>query len=115
MYGFLVEIAFRHPIGVLLATVLGVGLSLLVTVTQIAFHTSRLDLISAGDRYKQLDQAYEREFANLPERIIAVIRAAHPDTAQAFATALGQRWERDPGSPGTAVKGYRDHGTREPP
>jgi hypothetical protein len=96
VYGLLVALAFRHPVGVLLATVLGVSLSLLVTVTQLAFHTSRLDLISAGDRYKQLDQAYEREFENLPERIIAIIRAAHPETAKAFATALGQRWERDP-------------------
>jgi hypothetical protein len=96
VYGFFVELAFRHPVGVLLATVLGIGLSLLVTVTQIAFHTSRLDLISTGDRYKQFDQAYEREFANLPERIIAVIRAEHPETAKAFATTLAQRWERDP-------------------
>ena len=54
-----------------------------------------MDLISTGEHYKQLDQIYEREFEKLPERIIAVIRAAHPATAKAFATALGQCWERD--------------------
>lgn len=96
MYGFFVALAVRHPFGVLLAAALGVSLSLLLTVTQLAFRTNRLDLISAGDRYKQLDQAYEREFATLPERVIAVIRADHPDMAKAFATALGQRWENDP-------------------
>lgn len=96
IYGFLVARAVRHPFGVLLAAVLGVSLSLVLTVTQLAFHTNRLDLISAGDRYKQLDEAYEREFAKLPERVIAVIRAEHPETAKVFATALGQRWENDP-------------------
>jgi hypothetical protein len=35
-------------------------------------------------------------FENPPERIIAVIRAEHPETAKVLATALGQRWERDP-------------------
>lgn len=96
VYGFLVGLAVRHPFGVFLVAVLAVGLSLLLTVTQLAFHTNRLDLISAGDRYKQLDQAYEHQFAKLPERVIAVIRAEQPDTAKAFATALGQRWEQDP-------------------
>jgi len=96
IYGFFVVLAVRHPFGVLLAAVLGVSLSLLLTVTQLAFHTNRLDLISAGDRYKQLDQAYEREFTTLPERVIAVIRADHPEMAKAFATALSQRWENDP-------------------
>jgi hopanoid biosynthesis associated RND transporter like protein HpnN len=86
----------RHPIGVILIAALGAVLSLLVTATRLEFHTNRMDLISAGERYKQLDQMYEREFENLPERIIAVIRAPHPETAKAFATALGQRWERDP-------------------
>jgi uncharacterized protein len=95
VYGFIVGIIVRYPVSVMLIAGLGVVLSLLAA-TQLEFHTSRLDLISAGDRYKQLDQAYEREFEDPPERIIAVIRAEQLETAKAFATALGQRWERDP-------------------
>src|SRR5918996_1415754 len=96
VYGVIVGICVRYPVSVILIAALGVVLSLLAAATQLEFHTSRLDLIAAGDRYKQLDQAYEREFADPPERIIAVIRAAQPETAKAFATALGQRWEQDP-------------------
>ena len=95
VYGFIVGIIVRYPVSVMLIAGLGVVLSLLAA-TQLEFHTSRLDLISAGDRYMQLDQAYEREFEDPPERIIAVIRAAQPETGKAFATALGQRWEQDP-------------------
>jgi hypothetical protein len=92
----IVGIIVRHLISVILIAALGVLLSLLVKATQLEFHTSRMDLISAGEHYKQRDQMYEREFENLPERIIAVIRAAHPEKAKAFATVLGQRWKRDP-------------------
>jgi predicted RND superfamily exporter protein len=87
VYGFIVGIIMRHPVSVMLIAVLGGVLSLLAA-TQLEFHTSRLDLISAGDRYKQLDQPYEREFEDPPERIIAVIRAEQPETAKAFAAAL---------------------------
>ena len=96
VYGFIVGIIVRYPVGVILAAALGVAFSLLVTATQLEFHTSRLDLIATGERYKQLDQAYSREFEDLPERVIVVIRSDHPETAKAFATALAQRWEMDP-------------------
>jgi predicted RND superfamily exporter protein len=86
--GVIVGIIVRHPVRVMLIAVLGAVLSLLAAATQLEFHTSRQDLISAGDRYKQLDQPYEREFEDPPERIIAVIRAEHPETAKAFAAAL---------------------------
>jgi hypothetical protein len=78
VYSGIVGTIVRHPIGVILIAALGAVLSLLVTATRLEFHTNRMDLISAGEHYKQLDQMYEREFENLPERIIAVIRAAHP-------------------------------------
>jgi uncharacterized protein len=94
--GVIVDISVRYPVSVILVAVLGAVLSLIAAATQLEFHTSRLDLIAAGDRYKQLDQAYEREFEDPPERIIAVIRAEQPETAKAFATALGQRWEQEP-------------------
>ena len=112
VYGFIVGIIVRYPVSVMLIAVLGGVLSLLVAATQLEFHTSRLDLISAGDRYKQLDQAYEREFENPPERIIAVIRAEHPETAKAFATALGRRWEQDPTIEGRALS-HRCRGPAE--
>jgi uncharacterized protein len=92
----LVGIILRHPFSVLLVGVLGVVLSLLLTGTYLGFHTNRLDLFSAGSRYKELDEAYDREFTNLPEGVIVVIRSESPETAKAFATALARRWETDP-------------------
>ena len=89
----LVGMAFRHPLAVVLAAVVGVALSLLLTVTHLEFHTNRLDLISAGNRYKQLDEAYSTEFEELTDRVVVVIRSQNPEQAKAFATALAQRWE----------------------
>ncbi len=86
----------RHPLGVLLAGALGAVLSLFVTATHLTFHTNRMDLISAGNRYRQLVEAYDREFKQLPEGVIIVIRSGDPETAKAFATSLAQRWEKDP-------------------
>jgi hypothetical protein len=86
----------RHPLGIILAAVLGGALSLLLATTRLAFHTNRLDLIAAGERYKQLQQAYDREFEALPEGAIVVIHSENPERATAFATALAQRWHTDP-------------------
>ncbi len=86
----------RHPLGIVLAAVLGGALSLLLATTRLAFHTNRLDLIAAGERYKQLQQAYDREFEALPEGAIVVIHSENPERATAFATALAQRWQTDP-------------------
>jgi len=90
-----VGLVLRHPFGVLLVAALGVAFSLLLTATRLEFHTSRLDLISAEERYRQLDQAYSQEFAELPERVIVVIRSPNPERAKAFATSLAQRWKTD--------------------
>jgi hopanoid biosynthesis associated RND transporter like protein HpnN len=95
-YSYFVGIIVRHPVSVVLAAMMGAILSLLVTATRLEFHTSRLDLISSGERYRQLDQAYSREFEDLPDGVIVAIRSDHPETAKAFATALGQRWQTDP-------------------
>src|SRR5215510_2170001 len=86
----------RHPFGVVLTGVVGAVLSLFVTATHLAFHTDRMDLISAGNRYRQRAEAYDHEFKALPEGLIVVIRSDEPATAKAFATSLAQRWERDP-------------------
>ena len=71
----------RHPLGVVLAGILGAVLSLLVTATHLTFHTNRLDLISVGNRYRQIDEAYDREFQALSEGVIIVIRSDHPEPA----------------------------------
>jgi len=89
-------IVLRHPFGIILVAALGVVLSLLVTATQLTFHTNRLDLIASGNHYRQLGDAYDREFEALPGDVIVVIRAERPETAKAFATALAQRWATDP-------------------
>jgi uncharacterized membrane protein YdfJ with MMPL/SSD domain len=86
----------RHPVGILGAATLGVALSLLVTATQLTFHTNRLDLIASGHHYRQLGDAYARDFEELPGDVIVVIRAERPEAAKAFATALAQRWASAP-------------------
>jgi uncharacterized protein len=96
LYSSFIGIILRHPLGVILAAVLGVGLSLLLATTRLALHTNRLDLIAAGARYQQLQQGYDREFEELPGGAIVVIRSENPERATAFATALAQRWQTDP-------------------
>ena len=91
-----VNMALRHPFLVIGVAALGVIVSLLLSATRLEFHTSHLDLVSSGNRYKQLDQAFGREFDDVPERVIVVIRGQDKNQAKAFATALAQRWEGEP-------------------
>lgn len=71
-------------------------LGLLVAATQLEFRTGRADLVASGERNRQLDDRFEREFEDLPERVVVVIRPRRPEAGRAFASALGRRWERDP-------------------
>ena len=85
----------RHPVGIMLVAALGGVLALLVTATHLTFQTNRLDLIASGDRSRQLGDAYDREFEDLPGDVIVVIRSDRPEAAKAFASALAQRWATD--------------------
>src|SRR5215510_9993869 len=96
LYHRFAGLILRHPFGLLLAAALGLLLSLLLTARHLTFQTNRLDLISSGNHYRQLDDAYDREFAPLPGDVIVVIRSARPEAATAFATALAQRWASNP-------------------
>src|SRR5919108_4609543 len=96
LYKPFVNMALRHPYGVIGVAVLGVAVSLLLSATRLEFHTSHLDLVSSGNRYKQLDQAFGREFDDIPERVIVAIRGQDKARVKAFATALAQRLEGEP-------------------
>src|ERR671924_862936 len=96
LYKPFVSMALRHPYGVIGVAVLGVVVSLLLSAARLEFHTSHLDLVSSGNRYKQLDQAFGREFDDVPERVIVVIRSRDEDQAKAFAAALARRLEGEP-------------------
>jgi uncharacterized protein len=96
MYSRVVGFIMRHPVGVILAAVLGAVFALLYTATHLEFDSNRLDLVSAGEHYTQLDAAFSREFEDLPGSMVVVIQNKHPERAKAFATALAQRWETDP-------------------
>ena len=96
LYRPFVSMALGHPLVVIGTAVLAVVLSLLLSSTCLEFHTSHLDLVSSGNRYKQLDQAFSREFDDIPERVIVVIRGQEKTQAKAFATALAQRLEGEP-------------------
>jgi hopanoid biosynthesis associated RND transporter like protein HpnN len=95
LYQPFVWMALHHPFVVIGVAVLGVILSLLLSATHLEFHTSHLDLVASGNHYKQLDQAFSREFDDVPERVIVVIRSQDKDQAKAFATSLAKRWEHD--------------------
>src|SRR5262245_44113043 len=96
LYRLLVRMTLRYPIAIVGTAVLGVVVSLLFSAARLEFYTSHMDLVSSGNRYKQLDQTFSREFADVPERVIVVIRSQDRDKAKAFATALATRWESDP-------------------
>jgi uncharacterized protein len=96
VYQLFIGMALRHPFVVIGVAVLGVVFSLLLSATHLEFHTSHLDLVSSGNRYKQLDRVFSDEFDDVPERVIVVIRSQDTAQAKAFATALARRWERDP-------------------
>ena len=91
----LATLIIRHPLRIVVATTTLAILALVVTVTQLEFQTGRGDLVSSGERNRQLDERYEREFEELPERVVVVIRPRHPEAGKAFAAALGRRWEQD--------------------
>jgi uncharacterized protein len=95
LYKLFVGMALGHPYAVIGVAVFGVVLSLLLSATRLEFYTSHLDLVSSGNRYKQLDQMFSREFDDVPEQVIVVIRSQDRERAKAFATALANRWERD--------------------
>jgi hopanoid biosynthesis associated RND transporter like protein HpnN len=96
LFKLLVRMALRHPIGVIGVAVLGVMFSLFLSTTRLEFYTSHLDLVSSANRYKQLDEAFSREFDDVPERVIVAIRSQDAEQAKAFATALAARWHHDP-------------------
>src|SRR5919108_49737 len=96
LYQPFVNMALRYPFAVIGVGGLGVAVALMLSATRLEFHTSHLDLVSSGNRYKQLDQAFSREFDDIPERVIVVIRGQDKNQAKAFATALAQRWEGEP-------------------
>jgi uncharacterized protein len=95
-YSRAVDFIMRHPVGVVLAAALGAVIALLYTATHLEFDSNRLDLVSAGEHYTQLDAAFSREFEDLPGNMVVVIQSQNPEKAKAFATALAQRWETDP-------------------
>lgn len=92
----LTSLSARHPLGVVGASAGLAVLAVLFTAVQLQFQSNRVDLVSSGDRYKQLDRRYSEEFAPVPDRVVVVIEADDPERAKAFATTLGRRWEGDP-------------------
>src|SRR3970040_609330 len=70
----LATLIIRHPRRIVVSTTTVAILALVVTVTQLEFQTGRGDLVSSGERNRQLDERYEREFEELPERGGGLIR-----------------------------------------
>lgn len=83
-----------YPKTVVFVAALASLLSLLYTATTLGFKTSRLDLVFANERYRRLDQEYEKEFENV-DRIVIAVQSADRDRAKAFASSLANRLEAD--------------------
>jgi hypothetical protein len=92
----LTALAIRRPWALVIAAGLGAMLSLWVAATRLEFRFGHTDLVSASDRYRQLDERDRREFEEVPERVVVVVRVDDPEQAKRFATALAARWAHDP-------------------
>ena len=93
---FLAALAIRRPWTLVIAAGLAAMLSLWVTATRLEFRFGHTDLVSASDRYRQLDERDRLEFEEVPGRVVVVVRASDPEQAKAFAAALAAKWADDP-------------------
>ena len=96
MVQFLSALAIRRPWALVIAAGLAALLSLWVAATRLEFRFGHTDLVSASDRYRQLDERDRREFEEVPGRVVVVVRVNDPDQAKAFAAALAAKWADDP-------------------
>ncbi len=92
----LAALALRFPWTLATAATLAAICSLWFAATRLEFQFGHTDLISAGDRYRQLDARDRLEFEGVPERVVVAIRADDPEQAKGFAAALAGRWALDP-------------------
>ncbi len=92
----LAALALRFPWSVVTTAALAAIVSLWLAATRLEFQFGHTDLISAGDRYRQLDARDRLEFEDVPERVVVAIRADDPEQAKGFAAALAGRWAQDP-------------------
>ena len=92
----LAALALRLPWALVMAAALLGILALWLAVTRLEFQSGHADLISAGDRYRQLEGRDRLEFENVPGRVVVAIQGGDPEQAKAFAAALAGRWAHDP-------------------
>ncbi len=92
----LAALALRLPWTLVMAAALLGILALWLAVTRLEFQSGHTDLISAGDRYRQLEGRDRLEFENVPGRVVVAIQGGDPEQAKAFAAALAGRWAHDP-------------------
>ena len=92
----LTALAIRRPWTLLIAAALAAALALWVAATRLELRFGHTDLVSASDRYRQLDEADRREFEEVPGRVVVVVHADDPEQAKAFAAELATKWAHDP-------------------
>jgi hopanoid biosynthesis associated RND transporter like protein HpnN len=92
----LAALALRLPWTLVTAAALMGVLALWLAATRLEFQSGHTDLISAGNRYRQLESRDRLEFENVPGRVVVAIQGDDPEPAKAFATALAGRWAHDP-------------------
>jgi hypothetical protein len=70
----LAALALQHLWALIIAAGLSTILALGLAATRLEFQFSRSDLVSAGDRYRQIDERDAAEFEEVPERVVIVVR-----------------------------------------
>ena len=65
-------------------------LALWLAVTRLEFQSGHTDLISAGDRYRQLEGRDRLEFESVPGRVVVAIQGDDPEQAKAVRRRAGR-------------------------
>ena len=88
---FWLDVVERHPVRILIITVVLAIAALIYTVDHLGMNTSTKDMLSADLQWRQQDLLYEREFPQTTDNIIVVLEAPTPDQALDAAHVMYQR------------------------
>ncbi|MFW6122942.1 MAG: MMPL family transporter [Thermodesulfobacteriota bacterium] len=91
----LVGFLSRGAWGIILISLLLAGLSIYYSYNNLAFSTSRSDLIASDQRLLQLGEKLTEDFGSRDD-LVVVVENGHPSRAKAFAEALAAELKKHP-------------------
>lgn len=90
IFNHLEILAYKHPVSILAVSLLLACFSFWYTAHNLAFHTSRKDLISPDLKFHQLFQDYRKAFKDF-DGMTVVVEGERPEAMSRFADALVER------------------------